>query len=179
MNSSSTKWTTASTPTTPDKATNAPPETQDGAPSRSVARLAAVQALYQMEASGAGVEETIREFETCRLGAEMEGAKLHDADRAFFADLLRGTVGAQARLDLYLERQLAEGWTLSRIDSIARAILRAGLYELAGRSDVPYKVVINEYVDIAHAFFDGEEPKFINGVLDAAAREARADEHDR
>lgn len=148
----------------------------EGAPARSAARLAAVQALYQMEACGQGVDATIREFETYRLGGEIEGARLHDADRAFFADILRGTVAAQDRLDPYLGRQLAAGWKLSRIDATARAILRAGLYELIRRADVPAKVVISEYLDIARAFFDGDEPKFINAVLDAAAREARADE---
>ncbi len=148
----------------------------EGAPARSAARLAAVQALYQMETSGQGVEATIREFQDYRLGANIEGAQMHDADAAFFADILRGTVETQRRLDPYLERQLAAGWKLSRLDATARALLRAGLYELIRRPDVPYKVVINEYMDIANAFFDGEEPRFINAVLDAAAREARNDE---
>lgn len=149
-----------------------------GAPARSAARLAAVQALYQMEASGQGVEATIREFENYRIGEELEGARLHKADTVFFADILRGTVETQARLDPYLERHLAAGWKLSRLDATARAILRAGLYELIRRADVPGKVVISEYLDIANAFFDGDEPGFINGVLDAAARDARRDELD-
>ena len=149
-----------------------------GAPARSAARLAAVQALYQMEASGQGVEATIREFEHYRIGEELEGARLHKADTAFFADILRGAVETQARLDPYLERHLASGWKLSRLDATARAILRAGLYELIRRADVPGKVVISEYLDIANAFFDGDEPGFINGVLDAAARDARRDELD-
>ena len=148
----------------------------NGAPARSAARLAAVQALYQMEAAGQGVEATIREFEEFRIGQDLEGEKLHPADRAFFADILRGVVDAQDRLDPYLERQLAKGWRLPRLDATARAILRAGLYELVRRADVPAKVVIDEYLDIANAFFDGDEPKFINGVLDAAAHQARADE---
>ena len=148
----------------------------EGATARSAARLAAVQALYQMETSGLGVEATIREFEMYRLGAELEGEKLHEADATFFADILRGAVETQRRLDPYLERRLAEGWSLKRIDSIARAILRAGLYELIRRPDVPYKVIIDEYLDVAHAFFEGDEPSFINGVLDAAARDARRDE---
>ncbi len=147
-----------------------------GAPSRSAARLAAVQALYQMEAAGQGVNATIAEFEAHRLGGELEGVRLHDADRKFFADILRGAIETQTRLDPYLERQLAKGWKLVRIDATARAILRAGLYELIRRPDVPAKVVIDEYLDIANAFFDDDEPKFINAVLDAAAREARADE---
>jgi transcription antitermination protein NusB len=147
-----------------------------GAPARSAARLAAVQALYQMEASGQGVHATIAEFETHRLGGEMEGERLHGADRKFFAEILNGAVEVQARLDPYLERQLAKGWTLARIDATARAILRAGLYELIRRPDVPSKVVISEYLEVAKAFFDDDEPKFINAVLDAAARQARADE---
>ncbi len=151
-------------------------ERSGGAPARSAARLAAVQALYQMEASGQGVNDTIAEFATHRLGGEIDGARLHAADGKFFADIVSGAVETQARLDPYLERQLAKGWTLARIDATARAILRAGLYELIRRPDVPSKVVIDEYLEIANAFFDGDEPKFINAVLDAAAREARADE---
>ena len=146
------------------------------APARSAARLAAVQALYQMETAGQGVEATIREFEEYRLGGELDGEALHKADAKFFESILRGVVESQTRLDSYLQRQLAEGWRLERIDSTARAILRAALYELIRRPDVPYRVVIDEYLDIANAFFDGEEPKFINAVLDAAARDARADE---
>ncbi|MBT8473176.1 MAG: transcription antitermination factor NusB [Marinicaulis sp.] len=151
-------------------------DTGESAPARSAARLAAVQALYQMETAGAGVDATITEFEDFRLGGEIEGDQLHRADKVFFADILRGAVETQRRIDPYIERQLAAGWKLSRIDATARAILRAGLYELIRRADVPYKVVIDEYINIANAFFDGDEPKFINGVLDAAAREARSDE---
>lgn len=146
------------------------------APSRSAARLAAVQALYQMETAGQGVEATIREFKEHRLKEEIEGQQVHHADAAFFADILRGAVETQKRLDPYLQRQLAPGWRLSRLDATVRAILRAGLYELIRRIDVPYKVVINEYVEIANAFFDGDEPGFVNAILDAAAKEAREDE---
>ncbi len=153
-----------------------PSHKTEGATARSAARLAAVQALYQMESSGQGVDAIISEFRQYRLGSEMEGERLHKADATFFADILKGTIETQRRLDPYLERQLAQGWKLSRVDATARAILRAGLYELIRRPDVPYKVVINEYLDIANAFFDGDEPKFINGVLDSAARAARDDE---
>ena len=150
---------------------------KEGAPPRSAARLAAVQALYQMESAGQGVEAIIREFKDFRLGGVLEGEKLHAADAAFFTDILRGAVETQGRLDPYLTRQLAEGWRLSRLDATVRAILRAGLYELIRRPDVPYKVVISEYLDVARAFFDGgDEPGFINAVLDAAAKEARSDE---
>ncbi|MEM8773213.1 MAG: transcription antitermination factor NusB [Pseudomonadota bacterium] len=146
------------------------------APARSVARLAAVQALYQMEMSGQGVEAAVREFEEFRLNGELEGEKIHGADRKFFNDILRGTVEMQGRLDPYLQRQLADGWKLKRIDSTARAILRAALYEMVRRPDVPFRVVIDEYMEVAASFFEGDEPKFINGVLNAAAREVRADE---
>jgi len=153
------------------------PRAEDkGAPARSAARLAAVQALYQMETAGQGVEATIREFEAHRLDGDMEGAQLHAADRAFFADILRGAVARQEALDALTARHLAAGWKLSRIDATARATLRAGLYELKARPDVPAKTVIDEYVEIASAFFSGDEPKFVNAVLDAAARETRADE---
>lgn len=159
-----------------DDAAAAAGRRKDRAPARSAARLAAVQALYQMEKTSLGVEAAIREFSEHRLGAMLEGEQLHAADKTFFSDILRGAVKAQARLDPYLQKQLAENWTLKRIDSTARAILRAGLYEIVRRPDVPAKVVIDEYMEIAHAFFGGDEPKFINGVLDKAARAARADE---
>jgi N utilization substance protein B len=142
-------------------------------PRRSAARLAAVQALYQMETAGAGVEAVIREFLAHRLGGDIDGAALHDADAAFFADIVRGVTEAQRRIDPSIERELAKNWTLGRLDATARAILRAGVYELMRREDVPFPVVIDEYVEIANAFFDGDEPRFINGVLDAAAKAAR------
>ncbi len=149
---------------------------KEGAPPRSAARLAAVQALYQMESAGQGVEAIIREFRDFRFGQEIEGEMLQAADAAFFADILRGAVESQSRLDPYLTRQLAAGWRLTRLDATVRAILRAGLYEMIRRPDIPYKVVINEYVEVARAFFEGDEPGFINAVLDAAAKEARSDE---
>lgn len=148
--------------------------------SRTAARLAAVQALFQMDAAGAGVESVIREFIDHRLDGEIEGAPLHEADADFFADVTRGVVSSQRRIDPYIERQLAKNWTLARLDATARAILRAGLFELIMRADVPYRVVIDEYVEIAKAFFgEGDEPRFVNAVLDAAARDARPDEYQR
>lgn len=143
---------------------------------RSAARLAAVQALYQMEQSGAGVEGVIAEFLEHRLGRPIEGDEIHEADPEFFADIARGVVDAQRRIDPVIERHLARNWTLSRIDATARAILRAGVYELVRRPDVPPRATIDEYVEVAKAFFDGEEPRFVNGVLDAVARDARAGE---
>ena len=147
---------------------------------RTAARLAAVQALYQMEATGLGVDAVIREFVAHRLGTEIEGAAIHDADADFFADVTRGVVDSQRRIDPYIERQLAKNWKLSRLDATARAILRAGLFELIMRADVPYRVVIDEYVEIAKAFFgEGDEPRFINAVLDAAAQDARPGEFEQ
>ncbi|MEE2691912.1 MAG: transcription antitermination factor NusB [Pseudomonadota bacterium] len=143
---------------------------------RSLARLAAVQALYQMEATSAGVETVILEFEAHRLGGDLDGVGIHEADSTLFGELVRGVVGAQRRIDPFIERQLAEKWTLSRLDATARAILRAGVYEMTMRPETPFKVVIDEYVEIANAFFGGPEPQFINAVLDAAARETRSDE---
>ncbi|MEO0400029.1 MAG: transcription antitermination factor NusB [Pseudomonadota bacterium] len=143
---------------------------------RTTARLAAVQALYQMERTGIGVDSVILEFKHHRLGGDIDGVLLHDADDAFFEDAVRGVVRTQTKLDPYLERNLAANWTLKRIDSTARAILRAGLYELTARPDVPANVVINEYVALAKAFFDSDETGFINGVLDKAARELRSEE---
>ena len=149
--------------------------------SKTLARLAAVQALFQMEAANVGVQRGIDDFvshwmrETISMD-EVDGADLSGADKSYFTKLLTGVVEAQDRIDPYLERQLAEGWKLNRIDPTARAILRLGLYELIRIPDTPAKVVIDQYISIAHAFFDDQEPAFINGVLDAAARAARSDE---
>jgi N utilization substance protein B len=146
---------------------------------RSVARLAAVQALYQMEVSSIGVEHVIREFSEHRfdrdvdVDGEGEGAILAGADEAFFAALVRGVVGEQRRVDAAIVKRLAEGWRLERLDATVRAILRAGAYELAHRADVPTEVVINEYVEIAKSFFEDAEPGFVNGALDAVARDVR------
>jgi transcription antitermination protein NusB len=142
---------------------------------RSVARLAAVQALYQMEVSSAGVEAVIREFAEHRFDrASDDGdAPLATADEAFFADLVRGVVAHQKAVDAAVARKLASGWRLDRLDATARAILRAGAYELMERADVPTEVVIDEYVELAKSFFEGPEPGFVNGALDAVAQDAR------
>lgn len=142
--------------------------------SRSVARLAAVQALYQMEVSSAGVEHVIREFTEHRFDRDVDGVTLASADEAFFADLVRGVVAEQARVDQAIAKRLAEGWRLERLDATVRAILRAGAYELSHRPDVPTEVVIDEYVEIAKSFFEGVEPGFVNGALDGVARDVRA-----
>lgn len=145
---------------------------------RSVARLAAIQALYQMEVSGAGVEAVIREFSDHRfdrgLEGDGEGDRLEEADEAFFAELVRGVVGAQREIDSAVVRRLASGWRLERLDATVRAILRSGAFELAHRPDVPTEVVIDEYVELAKSFFEGPEPGFVNGALDAVAQDVRS-----
>ncbi len=151
-------------------------DTKPRGSSRSAARLAAVQALYQMDMTGIDLTEVIAEFETHRLGREIEGCQYTEAEPAFFRDLVEGVVREQLRIDPLIDKQLAEGWRLTRVDSILRAILRAGAYEILVRGDVPARVVISEYVDIAHAFFAEEEPKVVNGILDRLGHKARPQE---
>jgi N utilization substance protein B len=141
--------------------------------SRSVARLAAVQALYQMEVSSIGVEHVIREFTEHRFDRDADGIDLAAADEGFFAELVRGVVTEQTRVDAAIVKRLAEGWRLERLDATVRAILRAGAFELANRPDVPTEVAIDEYVDVAKSFFEGSEPGFVNGALDGVARDVR------
>jgi N utilization substance protein B len=141
---------------------------------RSVARLAAVQALYQMEAANAGVDAVVAEFTDHRFERDMDGQDMAKADEAFFAEIVRGIVGDQAPIDRAIARRLAAGWKLERIDATLRAILRAGAYELMRRPDVPTEVAIDEYVEIAKSFFEGPEPGFVNGALDAIARDERS-----
>ena len=139
---------------------------------RSVARLAAVQALYQMEVSGVGAEAVVREFSDHRFDRDIEGQLLAQADEHFFAEVVRGVVADQAEIDQAIAKRLAEGWRLERIDATLRAILRAGAWELMRRPDVPHEVSIDEYVEIAKSFFEGPEPGFVNGALDGIARDA-------
>lgn len=142
---------------------------------RSVARLAAVQALYQMETAGTGVEAVVREFSEHRFDRDLsEDVRLAGADEAFFGDLVRGVVGQQAKIDKAITSRLATNWRLERVDATLRAILRAGAYELINRADVPVEVAIDEYVDIAKSFFEGPEAGFVNGALDGIAKDARA-----
>ena len=140
---------------------------------RTVARLAAVQALYQMEVAAVGVEAVIREFTEHRFGRELGHGTLAEADEAFFAEIVRGVVAEQAAIDAAIVRRLAQGWRLERVDATVRAILRSAAFELTRRPDVPAEVVIDEYVEIAKSFFEGTEPGFVNGALDALARDAR------
>jgi len=140
---------------------------------RGAARLAAVQALYQMEIGGNGVMETVAEYETFRLGKELDGAQYLEADHQWFRALIAGVVSEQNRIDPLIQAHLAQDWTLSRLDSILRAILRAGVWEMEKRQDVPVAVVVSEYVEIAKAFFDGDEPKTVNALLDKLAKKLR------
>jgi N utilization substance protein B len=140
---------------------------------RSVARLAAIQALYQMEVSGAGAETVVREFIDHRFGSEIEGEPLAEADEAFFADIVRGVVKDQAKIDQLIAKRLATGWRLDRLDATVRSILRAGAFELSALKDIPTEIVIDEYVEIAKSFFEGVEPGFVNGALDGIARDER------
>jgi N utilization substance protein B len=139
---------------------------------RSVARLAAVQALYQMETAGAGVEAVVREFLDHRFEGDIEGEPLAAADEAFFEAVVRGVVEGQGDIDRAIAKRLAQGWRLERLDATVRAALRAGVFELMTRDDVPIEVAIDEYVDIAKAFTD--EASFLNAALDAIARDVRS-----
>jgi transcription antitermination protein NusB len=143
---------------------------------RGAARLAAVQALYQMDLAGTGLNEILAEFESHWLGGDVEGDQYRPAEVAFFRDIVGGVVREQIRLDPQIDAALAHGWPLKRVEAVLRAVLRAGAYELACRRDVPARVVMSEYVDVASAFVDKEETGMINAVLDQLARQLRADE---
>jgi transcription antitermination protein NusB len=143
---------------------------------RGAARLAAVQALYQMDLAGTGLNEILAEFESHWLGCEVEGAQYRPAEAAYFRDIVGGVVREQTRLDPQIDAALARGWPLRRIEAVLRAVLRAGAYELACRSDVPARVVMSEYVDVAAAFVDEEETGMVNAVLDQLAHQLRAAE---
>lgn len=143
---------------------------------RSASRIAAVQALYQMDLAGTDINSVVDEFTRLRFSGEEADEALIGADATFFAELLRGVVRRQRDIDPMIDQQLAAGWRLVRVDSILRAILRAGVFELMERTDVPARVAISEYVEVANAFFSDDEPKVVNGVLDKLARRLRAPE---
>jgi transcription antitermination protein NusB len=140
---------------------------------RAAARLAAVQALYQMDMEAIGIARLLSEFHAHRLGAEIEDTQYAEADVDFFDDVVSGVDARRAELDALIELKLGEEWKLSRLDKTMLQILRCGTYELIARADIPTGSVINEYVDVAHAFFDKKEAKFVNGLLDAVAKEKR------
>lgn len=148
--------------------------TQTRSRSRSAARLAAVQALYQQEMEDTPVARLLKEFHDHRLGATIEDETYHEAEREFFDDIVTGADARRGEIDSLISNRLAEGWTLERLDRPMRAILRAGAYELISRPDVPVGSVISEYVDVAHAFYDKRESGFVNGLLDAIAKETRS-----
>jgi N utilization substance protein B len=141
--------------------------------SRSAARLAAVQALYQMEMEGTAIAPLLHEFHQHRLGQSLDGVDYADAEVDFFDDIVSGAAARRAELDGLIAARLASGWSLARLDKPMKAILRAGAYELAARADVPTASVISEYVDVAKAFYDARETGFVNGLLDALAKAVR------
>jgi N utilization substance protein B len=140
---------------------------------RSAARLAAVQALYQQQMEGTALAKLLDEFHQHRLGAEIEDMQFHDAEVAFFDDIVRGVDARRDEIDVLLSSRLSDNWTLARLDKTMLQILRAGTYELIARADITKGTAISEYVDVAKAFFDDREAKFVNGVLDAVAKEAK------
>jgi N utilization substance protein B len=154
------------------------PASKDGrkANRRGAARLAAVQALYQMDIAGTGCNEILAQFESHWIGREVEGNQYLPAEAAFFREVVNGVVREQRSLDPLIDAALAQTWPLKRIEAILRAVLRAGAFELGHRNDVPARVVVAEYVDVANAFVDREETGMVNAVLDQLARKLRAGE---
>ena len=147
---------------------------QNDRTARAAARLGAVQALYQYQMEQTPLVNLLDEFHMHRLGAELEDMHFADAEVAFFDDLVKGTIARRDEIDEILASKLAEGWTLARLDKTMLQILRVGAYELLARADVPTASAISEYVDVAHAFFDAREAKFVNGLLDAVAKVVRS-----
>ena len=143
---------------------------------RGAARLAAVQALYQMDMAGTGLNEILAEFESHWIGREVEGEQYLPAEAAFFRDVVSGVVREQKRLDPLIDDALQKSWPLKRIEAVLRAALRAGAYELDHRRDVPARVVVSEYADVAAAFVERDETGMVNAVLDQLARALRAQE---
>jgi transcription antitermination protein NusB len=143
---------------------------------RGAARLAAVQALYQMDLAGSGLNAIMAEFESHWLGGEVEGVKFLPAEAAYFRDIVSGFVAQQSKLDPQIDAALVRGWPLERIDAVLRAVLRAAAYELDRRNDVPARVVVSEYVDVANAFAGATETGMVNAVLDQLAHQLRAEE---
>jgi len=141
---------------------------------RSTARLAAVQALYQQQMEGTPLAKLLNEFHQHRLGREIDETHLAEAEVEFFDDIVSGVNARREEIDAALVSKLADGWTLVRLDKTMLQILRCGAYELLARADVPTAAAISEYVDVAKAFFDDREAKFVNGILDALAKDVRS-----
>ena len=140
---------------------------------RAASRLAAVQALYQHDMEAIPLASLLDEFHRHRLGAEIEDMQFAEAETAFFDDVVRGCLARREEIDAVIVGKLAQGWKLDRLDKTMRQVLRAGTYELLARADIATPVIINEYLDVAHAFFDEREAKFVNGILDAVAKAVR------
>jgi N utilization substance protein B len=140
---------------------------------RAGARLAAVQALYQMEQTGQSARSVIADFMEDRLGLNDEGEPVEEADPDLFKSVVEGVVDRQEQIDAAIMKRLAEGWKIERLDATSRAILRGAVYELIADIGLPSQIILDEYVSLAHAFFEGSEPKFINGLLDAVSRDVR------
>ena len=160
-------------------ARDAVPKEERKANRRGAARLAAVQALYQMDIAGTGVNDILAQFESHWIGREVEGDQYLPAEAAFFREVVGGVVREQRNLDPMIDAALAQTWPLKRIEAILRAVLRAGAFELGHRRDVPARVVVSEYVDVANASVEREETGMVNAVLDQIARQFRADEFTR
>ena len=141
--------------------------------SRSAARRASVQALYQMDMENIGIARLLNEFHSHRLGQEIEDAQYADADADFFDDVVSGVDARREEIDLLVDAKLGEQWKMGRLDKTMLQLLRCGTYELIARPDVPTATVIDEYLDVAHAFFDKKDAKFVNGLLDAVAKDVR------
>lgn len=147
-----------------------PERSEKRANQRGAARLAAVQALYQMDVGRATLEDTLAGFTEHHLGKEIEGEQYLPADADFFGQIVRGVIANQLDIDPVIDGGLTSDWPVTRIDATLRAILRAAVFELLKRPDIPSKVIISEYLDIARAFYDGETPGLVNGVLDAIVK---------
>ncbi|MEM7215979.1 MAG: transcription antitermination factor NusB [Pseudomonadota bacterium] len=143
---------------------------------RGAARLAAVQALYQMDMTGSRISDVVEEYESLRIGKEVDGDEYLEADLGWFRGIVSGVVKEQKLLDPVIHQTLPDDWPLSRIDTLLRSLLRCGAFELKNRKDVPARVVISEYLEIAKSFFEEEEPRLVNGVLDRIARKVRQEE---
>ena len=143
---------------------------------RGAARLAAVQALYQMDVGRASLEHTLEQFNLFRLGKEVEGDEYLPADKDYFSQILKGVKTHQVKIDPIIDKSLVDGWPVTRIDSTLRAILRSAVFELLFKKDIPARVVITEYMDVAKAFYDEDQPAMVNGVLNTVAKAYRPDD---
>jgi N utilization substance protein B len=150
------------------------PTAKSRSKARSASRLAAVQALYQLEMEKPVLTQLLHEFHQHRLGATIEDVEYAEADVTFFDDIVKGVFARREEIDALIAAKLADDWSFDRLDKPMRQILRAGAYELIARKDVPVGAVINEYLDVTDAFYDRREKGFVNGLLDALAKEVRA-----